>query len=315
MYSEPEADFIPLRPLPDQGTIGVVAPSSPVEQNQLERGVAYLKKLGYQVITGESCYARENYLAGSDALRANDLMHMIDNDNVDAVFCAGGGFGCLRILNMLDYELIADKRKMIVGYSDITALHWAVYAQTGLPGISAGMVASDFGREHVDPFFEKWFWPLIRKGNMQIAHPSTDYAPHTAIGTAMAGTVSVLTRLLGSEFFPRVADPVYIFEDVDEPMHKLEGNLQQCVLTGALDQVEAIFLGTFTPASRESFEDIPSPDAMFDRIFRAVRAPIIKDLDYGHINSKMAVPVGMPVELEISRNGTMLSIATNPFKS
>ncbi len=315
MYSEPEADLIPLRPLPDKGTIGVVAPSSPVEQDRLDRGVAYLQKLGYRVVVGKSCYAKDTYLAGSDALRANDLMHMIDDDSIDAIFCARGGFGCLRILKMLDYELIAEKRKLIVGYSDITALHWAIYAQTGLPGISAGMVASDFGKESVDSYFEKWFWPLVRHGKMQISLPSADLQPKKTMGTALSGTISVASKLLGSEYFPRVSDPIYIFEDVEEPMHKLEGYFQQFVLSGAFDQCEGVVLGSFTPATKESYDEVPTQQEMFNRIFRGVRAPILTGLDYGHIPAKCAVPVGMPMEIEITNNGATLTLAGNPFKS
>ena len=314
MYSEPQADFIPLRPLPDQGTIGIVAPSSPVEQDRLKRGVAYLEKLGYQVIVGESCYAGETYLAGSDAIRANDLMQMIEDDKVDAIFCARGGFGSMRILKMLDYELIAEKRKLIVGYSDITALHWAIFARTGLPGISGGMAASDFGRETVDPTFVKWFWPFVRDGKFQISVPYTGSGTYREFGTALAGTVSVASKLLGSEYFPGLSDPIYILEDVEEPMHKLEGYMQQFVLAGAFDKAQAILLGSFTPAPKESFPSIPTFDELMARVLRGVRVPVIKGIDYGHIRPKIAMPAGMPVELKIDTNGATVSLATKPFR-
>lgn len=316
MYSEPRqaADFLPLRPLPNSGTIGVIAPSSPIDQEKLQRGVTYLENKGFTVKIGESCYARETYLAGSDELRAGDLMNMVDDDSIDAVFCARGGFGTLRILHMLDYDLIASKRKMIVGYSDVTALHWAIYARTGLPGFSAGMVASDFGRDPLNTTFEQNFWPLISHGNLEVQLPTSAEGTFELNGTAMAGTLSVATKLLGTPFYPEVADPVCILEDIEEAMHKMEGYFQQLRLSGKFDELKGIILGNFTPDPNDPNKDYASPQEVFMRIFSGVDFPVLSGIDYGHIPPKVALPVGLPIRIDISPQRSTLTLVSHPFQ-
>ncbi len=314
MSSEHQADFLPLRPLPDQGTIGVIAPSSPINQDKLQRGIAYLEQYGYRIKTGKSCHSAETYLAGPDELRAGDLMEMVNDDEVDAIFCARGGFGSLRILEMLDYDLIAAKRKMIVGYSDVTALHWAIFARTGLPGFSAGMVASDFGKEKVNPTFEKWFWPLIKHGKFDLTLQADGISPQKISGTAMTGTLSVLTKLIGTRFYPEIQDPVFIFEDIEESMHKIEGFFQHLIMAGKFKQLRALLLGFFTPDPNDPNGDITNPDEIFSRILDDINVPALTGLSYGHIDPKIAMPVGLPVELKIDQQQAYLSLAANPFR-
>lgn len=155
-----------LRPLPDKGTIGIMAPSSPINENKLEQGVRYLEKLGYRVTVSPGCYKQQHYLAGSPQSRAAYLMDLVHSTTVDAIFFARGGFGSAAMLPLLDFPAIKSSRKLMVGFSDITALQWGIYAQCGLPALSAGMPATDFCRIPVNPTFEKSFWDFIETGRI-----------------------------------------------------------------------------------------------------------------------------------------------------
>ena len=295
-----ENDFIPLKPLPKKGTIGVFAPSSPVAPDKLARGIRYLESLGYRVETTPSCYRAEAYLAGSGQERAANLMELVERPDIDAIFCTRGGFGSIMMLPHLDYGRIREQRKIVLGFSDVTALHWAIMAKAGLPGISAGMVGTDLSYIDKNEDFEAAFWELLDSGelHLEISQPP-GAVPQEATGIAMPGTMSVAAMLLGSPYFPDLRGCIPILEDVNEQRHKLEAYLQQLRLGGHFDAVNAIVLGYFSPAPEEEYPELPSTDAIFDRAFAGLPSsvPIIKGLAYGHIPNKISLPVGVPISV------------------
>lgn len=313
MYSK-AVTFRQVNRLPKGGTIGITAPSSPVDETALNRGVAYLESFGYRVEVGKSCYAKTDYLAGSDALRANEFMSFFEDDRIHAVFAARGGFGSMRMLKLLDFDLLSQKEKLFVGFSDITALQWAIFAQTGLPAISAGMPATDMAREEMNPEFEAFFWSLLERGEMDIPldHQQDNLAEIHGFG--LPGTASVAAKLLGSDFFPNTNNALFLLEDVNEMRHKVEGYLQQFALCGLFDRAAAVVLGAFTPAPEEEYPQVPDLETVFDRVFRGVRVPVIKNLAYGHIKNKIALPLGTPLCLSLGPE-TRLKSTANLYKS
>ncbi|MFW6347610.1 MAG: S66 peptidase family protein [Cyclonatronaceae bacterium] len=297
-----EAGFIPLRPLPKGGTIGVFGPSSPVEAEKLERGIRYLESLGYRIETTPSCYASMAYLAGTGRERAADLMSLVSRPDIDAIFCTRGGFGALMMLPHLNYAEIRRQRKILLGFSDVTALHWGIYARCGLPGISAGMVGTDLSYMERNPEFEASFWALLESGHIKITFPGPDRPSPTvreAHGTAMPGTMSVAAMLLGSRYFPDLRGCIPILEDVNEQRHKLEAYLQQLRLGGHFDAIEAVILGYFSPAPQEEYPERPSLNEVFGRAFGGLpqHVEVLKGLSYGHIPNKISLPAGVPISV------------------
>lgn len=309
MYSD-QAKFKQLKPLPKNGTIAITASATPVDEQKLNRGVSYFEKLGYRVEVGKTCYTKTDYLAGSDALRANEFMDFIDDDRIDAVMAARGGFGSMRMLKLLDFQLISEKRKLFIGFSDITALQWAIFAQTGLPSISAGMIGTDFAHEEMDTDFEEAFWNLVHTGKADLTIDHQQENTQQITGTAFPGTVSVAAKLLGSNFFPNTENAIFLMEDVNEMRHKVEAYLQQFVIAGLFDTCKAIVLGKFTPSPTEEYPEVPDLNTVFERVFRGTRAPIIHGLSYGHIRKKNALPLGTPISLSLGPETTLKSPVT-----
>ncbi|MDI6402555.1 LD-carboxypeptidase, partial [Balneolaceae bacterium ANBcel3] len=245
-----------LRPLPRGGVIGIMSPSSPVDESRLEKGINYLESLGYRIVTTQGCYSKFDYLAGSPEQRAEDLMSLISNPSVDVVFCSRGGFGSMGMLPHLSFSEIKEQRKLITGFSDVTALQWAIYAKTGLPSLSAAMPAIDFGTETIDPGTEASFWEYIESGRLSYSMKAPSPLQESSVsGTCMPATLSVAIRLCGTRFEPRPSRPIYIFEDVNEPMHKTEGCFLQASMAGWFDHAAALVLGSFTPPEKETFPD------------------------------------------------------------
>lgn len=307
MSSEPIHDYIPLKRLPANGVIGIFAPSSPVEESKLNRGIKYLESLGYRVETAPSCYASEAYLSGSGEMRANDLMNLLNNPKVDAVFSTRGGFGSMFMLPFLDFDKIKAARKMIVGFSDVTALQWAIWKKTGLMSISGGMVGTDMSNSPIDQQFEHYFWNLIETGKVDIPLQSFDRSTIEKIGFSLPGTVSVAAMLLGSEYFPDTSGSVLILEDVYEPRHKMEAYLQQFKLSGVYKNASAIILGEFSPALKEEYPEIPNMQTVFDRAFEGFANPVIQNFDYGHIPGKISLPVGARLSVSLGVNSSLKS--------
>ncbi len=302
--------MIKLRPLPENGTIGIMAPSSPIEPQRLENGIAYFKKRGYRVIVKPSCHARDNYLAGSAMDRASELMDLVNDSSVDVIFFARGGFGSSAMLPLLDFDAITSARKLMIGYSDITALEWGIYAQTGLPSLSTGMPATDFYMHPVHPDFEKSFWDFMQTGkvNYNLKVPANRKSGEVR-GIALPGTLSVAAKLAASPFFPDLNNAIPILEDVDEPRHKTEGYLWQAKLAGWFEASNAVIFGSFSPPEQETFGDVPSMEKILDRLLKDTDLPVVRDVPYGHIDHKIPFPLG--VELFISFGNTVKITSTD----
>jgi len=302
--TEPDS-FIPLKPLPDRGTIGIFAPSSPVESDRLGRGIRYLESHGYRTKTTKSCYASLNYLAGTGEERAADLMQLVNDPQVDAIFCTRGGFGSIMMLPFLKYDEILKARKIILGFSDVTALQWAIYKKCGLPSISAGMVGTDLAKEELVPQFEENFWRLLHTGEIDLPLDYTAEKESTHHGICMPGTISVAAMLLGSDYFPDLKGAIPVLEDVNEQQHKVEAYLQQMKLGGHLANLSSVVLGRFTPAEAEEYPDLPSPDLVFERAFGSKNYPVIKNFDYGHVPGKISLPTGVPISVSLGKHSVM----------
>ncbi len=302
--------MIKLRPLPANGTIGIMAPSSPIEPNRLEKGIAYFENRGYRVIVKPSCHARDNYLAGSAEDRAGELMELVNDSGVDLIFFARGGFGSSAMLPLLDFEAIKSARKLMIGYSDITALEWGIYARTGLPSLSTGMPATDFYQDPVHPVFEKAFWDFMQTGRINYDLPApANRTKGESRGVALPGTLSVAAKLAGSPYFPDLQGTIPILEDVGEPIHKTEGYLWQAKLAGWFQTANAAIFGSFSPPEEETFDDVPSMEKVLIRLMKDTDLPVVKDVPYGHIDHKIPFPLG--VEISISFGKTVKITSTD----
>lgn len=286
-----------------------MAPSSPIVEEKLDRGVRYLEKLGYRTEVMPSCYAREHYLAGSAEKRAAELMELINRNDIDAIFFGRGGFGSAAMLPRLDFDAIRKARKLMVGYSDITALEWGIYAKTGLPSLSTGMPATDFCNEPVHPVFEEAFWKFIETGRIdyEINAEARSVIPEVR-GICFPGTISVALGLAGTPYEPDLTGAIPVLEDVGESRHKVEGFVWHARLAGWFDKSNAVVFGDFDPPEKETFPDNPDLGTVFERAFEDIDTPYVTGIPYGHIDHKVPFPLG--VEITLSADKTVKIAST-----
>lgn len=299
MFLNQKPDFYQLNPLPLKGTIGIFSPSTPVAEEKLNNGIKYLESLGYRIKTTPSCFIENDYLAGSGKERAADLMSLIGDDSIDAIFCTRGGFGSIFMLEHLDYEAIKKSRKIIAGFSDVTALQWAMWEKAQIVSVSAGMVGTDMSDIPINEHFEYHFWELINNGQLNIKLDYSRDEKKVISGFGLPGTMSVGAMLAGTPYFPDTTNAIIILEDVDEPRHKVEAYLQQYRLGGHFDRASAVILGKFSPAEKEQYAKVPDLDTVFNRAFSDANPIVIRNFHYGHVPGKISLPVGLPLSVSL----------------
>jgi len=288
-----------LRRLPKNGTIAITSPATTPDPTKLNAGVNYLESLGYRVEIGSTCTSINHYLAGPDELRASELNSFFADPKIDAIFCSRGGYGGMNLLEKLDYSTIKTNPKLFCGFSDITALQWAIYSKTGMPSVSGAMVATDFGDLPRDEGMEAQFWQLIESGSTEVPFNFSTDIKQEFEGKLIAGTLAVAAKQMGSPFFPNLDNSVVVLEDVDEPMHKIEGYLRQFLLAGHFKKVKCVVLGEFSPPEKESYDDVPTMEVIARRVLTDHGIPFASGLPYGHIKNKISLPVGSPISLSL----------------
>lgn len=301
-------------PLTPFSRVAVAAPASAVlDRADAEAGIAALRERGLSVETGRSLAPRLGYLSGTDAARADELNTLFARDDLDAIVCVRGGFGCLRILSDLDYDALAAHPKLIVGYSDITALHFATVAKAGVPGLSAAMAAVDWPK--LDAASEQQFWDVAGG-----AHPWKVTGPGgealvpmregEAEGLLVGGNLSVITALLGTPYLPDLSGAILFLEDVGEAPYRIDGYLAQLRLTGVLDQLGGLVFGAFTDGDPPKNRPSLTLDEVLGHYAGFVDGPVARGLVYGHFPRKTPMPVGVTARLRVADGAAHLATLT-----
>lgn len=282
-------------------TIGIVSPAGPIKREELEQGIKIVESLGLHVKLGKHVFDKYGYLAGSDSDRAADLNDMFKDNEVKGIICARGGYGSGRIVELLDYEVIKQKPKVLLGYSDITYLHTAIRQRTGLITFHGPMVASDMGESD----FAKLSYDLLQQFFIpQDVVYTTAISPLEAIvhgraaGALVGGNLSLLTSTLGTPDEIDTKGKLLLLEDVSEPPYKIDSMLNQLKLAGKLDQAAGILIGDFTDCEAKDPETSLSFDQVLVDYLTDLEKPVLKGFRIGHCNPNITVPLGTEATMD-----------------
>jgi muramoyltetrapeptide carboxypeptidase len=286
-------------------TIGVVAPASPFDIEQLYRGVSLLESAGFNVRTPKNIFLRSGYLAGPDAQRADLLMELFDDRVVKAIVCARGGFGSLRLLPLLDFDRIRKQPKILVGFSDVTALLAAIYARCGIVTFHGPLIAS------LPASDKESLAALVAAITSET--PVEVTAPEGAVirsgigtGPVFAGNLTTFCHLIGTPFQPNTRGHILLFEDRGEAPYRLDRMITQMSMAGVFRHINGVAFG--------SFDDCGEP-ADFLRIlqerFKNAPYPVLTGMEFGHGERNLTIPVGLNARLDATRGSlTYLTPAT-----
>ena len=278
--------------------IGVVAPAGPVAPEVLPAVEALYARWGYRVRLYPGCRENTGYLAGHDDRRLTDLHAALADDDVAALHCLRGGYGAMRLLDRIDVNLLRAHPKLLMGYSDITALH-ALWAREGLPSLHAPMPASDL----VKPGREADAAALLAMlqgggGAGQVLAPTLEpgwpRVGGAVEGRLIGGNLSLVAALLGTPWAWDCRGAILFLEDVNEELYRVDRFLTQLRLAGVLDAVAGIVLGSFT------LSDSPArlAEQMLLPICRAAGKPLLGGWPTGHGTPNMPLPLGLRVALD-----------------
>ncbi|MCA1027975.1 LD-carboxypeptidase [Cytobacillus kochii] len=282
-------------------TVGVIAPASPPNQENLKRSFAYLEKeLGLKIKLGQSLFEQYGYLAGPNENRLEDLHMMFADKEVKAIICAGGGYGTAKIADDIDYKMIAENPKVFWGYSDITFLHTAIRQKTGLVTFHGPMLASDIGSVQEDQTLSKAFMKQIMEPEGRV-YPKTLGNLETVVsgvaeGDIVGGNLCLLTSTIGTAFEIDTKDKIILIEDIHEEPRSIDRMLNQLYMAGKLQQAAGFVIGNFKNCTPEREQSL-SLDEVLDYYFKRIGKPTVKGFMIGHCTPHFSLPLGVPAKL------------------
>lgn len=298
------------KPLPDGGTIGVVAAASPYDsRSEVLRGVEWWEAKGYRVKLGEGVWDRDDYVAGDPRRRAADLNALFADPEVDVVQALQGGFGSAQMIPHIDFDAVAESPKPLVGFSDITALHVALRQRAGL-GTIYGNGFIGVGSPEVTAFSKDRLLEVLRTGGAGPvpASPDDPWVRSIRGGRVTAplvgGCLWLLMQTMGTPWEVELEGSILFFEDTHSPPYYVDGELLQLTHAGKLDGVVGVVVGEFEKsdwgdlrqasdwARSRSLEDV------LEERLGSLGVPVLYGLPLGHGKHLAALPLGVTCTLD-----------------
>lgn len=276
-------------------TIGIVAPAGPFNQQKFNQGLVELRAMGFQVVVPEGLDRKEQYLAGDDIHRASILNQMFADDTVKAIMCARGGFGSIRILDLLDLETIRSNPKIFIGFSDITVLLTYLCQLCDMVTFHGPMVTTLAGADEETKIA---LYNAFRSRDALLIVPDEPLTLRSGVadGKVMGGNLASLCHLVGTPYAPRLQGCLLVLEDIQEAPYKIDRMLIQMKLAGLFKGLAGLLLGDFTDS--DQFGGIYP---IFERVFSDLNIPILAGFGIGHGSRNLTLPLGLTATLDADR--------------
>ncbi|MDD3669089.1 MAG: LD-carboxypeptidase [Alphaproteobacteria bacterium] len=284
-------------------TIRIVAPASPINRltpADFAKIKAAFSKWGYNAIWSDAVFQKDRFLAGSDAVRAQDINAAFADVGVDAIVALKGGYGSPRLLDKIDYDAVRKNPKPFFGFSDITALQLALYARAGLPS-QTGFIAN-YALKPLPPLLRRTL-PSALKNEAQTFARLKPMAGGRAQGILVGGTLTLIETLVGTPYLPDMRGKILLLEDVGEEPYKIDRMLTHLRLAGVFNQIGGLVLGQWEKCVAKDKADGTIAAVLRDHFARAP-FPVIAGFPYGHAPDHVVVPIGAAAALDADK-GTL----------
>ncbi len=276
--------------------VGIAAPASHFDMENYNSGVHVLESMGFYVSVSDDIFDRNRYLAGSDVHRANLLNKLFADSSIKAIVCARGGYGSIRILPLLDYNIIRNNPKIFIGFSDVSAILSAIYTKCGLVAFHGPMVTtlsetSQKTKESMEAiFFSDTKLEIKIEKSIVLKHGS-------ASGIVSGGNLATLCHMTGTSFEPGFKDHILFLEDRGEAVYKIDRMLTQMKMAGCFDGIVGLVLGSF-----EDCGELKEVFSVIDNIFKDEDIPVIASLEAGHGKNNITIPFGITATLDSDKH-------------
>ena len=293
--------------------IAIVAPGGYApDETAVGKGIAVLEAQGCRVKSFYDHTARHQRFGATDAGRAAQLQQAAADPDVDIVMALRGSYGMSRILPALNYPALAASGKLFVGYSDITALHLALLAQTGAASFAGPMLCSDFGAERLSAMTIDSFWRTMTEPVQTITVAAQGNPVLQAAGVLWGGNLAMLVHLLGTPYFPDIDGGILFVEDVNEHPYRVERMLLQLEHAGVLARQQAVLLGDFSNYRLSDYDNGYDFAQMLSYARAHRSAPLLTGLPFGLITDRVTLPVGSWAKLHSELDGFSLQLDGYP---
>ena len=282
-------------PVAPGARVALVCPAGPLRgEEELDRAISNVERLGWEAVPGRNVLARAGYFAGDDSARLDDLAAALDDGSIDAIWCVRGGYGSARLLPHLDYRGVRHRDVTIIGFSDITALHCALGRRAGLATLH-GPTA----RGELTLFSERSLHAAAARAGEPCgsAPDARVLRPGHARGRLAGGNLAVLASLVGTPWMPVLDGAILVLEDINEPVYRVDRMMMQLRLAGLLTRCSAIVFGHCTQCSPESDDGARSLDDVLRETAEVTGIPCVAGVPIGHIDEQWTVPLGTMAEL------------------
>ncbi len=292
-------------------TLGLIAPGSYIDGQQLNDSIKNLNQLGFNVVYNNSILSRNGYFSGTDKQRASDVNQMFYRKDVNGIVCVRGGYGCTRILPLLNYNVIRINPKVIIGYSDVTSLLYGIYKETGLICFHGPVGTSTYNDFTVE-YFRK---TLMDPEDKLVLHNPTpesadeEFKPFTirdgiVSGELIGGNLSVVVSLIGTPYDIDTKNKIIFLEEMSEDPYRIDRMLTQMRMAGKFDGAAGVALGVFKdcrPSEKSSFDTSFTLQEVLKNRLADLNTPVVYGMSFGHVKNKFVLPAGLKAELDSSK--------------
>jgi muramoyltetrapeptide carboxypeptidase len=308
------ADLKTIKPplLKKGDRIGIIAPASYVESPEdVNIAKEIIEWLGFTPIISKNILNQYGYLAGKDEERAEDVNDMFRRTDINGIFCIRGGYGTMRILSLIDYDSIRKNPKVIIGYSDITALLLAIHKMTGLVTFHGPVALSTFS-EYTMEYLRKALFSnqpigkiLMPKRNFNAVETENrliKIGTGKATGSLFGGNLSLYISLFSTPYDIEAGGKILFIEDVGEEPYRIDRMLTQLILSGKGKELSGIVIGKLTDVKPKDYKPSFNNNLSIEEILRTrlepLKIPVIYGLMIGHIKDKITIPIGVMASID-----------------
>jgi muramoyltetrapeptide carboxypeptidase len=278
-------------------TVGVVAPAAAVERDYLERGVASLIAMGYRVKVSRHALDRRGILAGDDRVRVAELASFFEDDEVRAIFAARGGYGCGRLLPLIDFKALGQRPKIFMGFSDETYLLNALVDQCGMVAFHGPMVAMDFARGVSGAARNHLMELLAGEAREFELKAETVVRAGQGRGALIGGCLSVIVAMIGTPWEPAFDGRVLFLEDTGEKAYRVDRMMTQLRQAGVLRRVAGIVFGAIHPVNGNAAERALITEFIAGQT-ADLDCPVLSGIEAGHGTDNFVLPLGLEAQVD-----------------
>jgi len=284
--------------------IGITGPAGAIyEEEYVTRITERLTELGFEIKLGKTLTEKHGYLAGTDEFRAQELMDFYKDPSVKAILTMRGGWGCARILDLIDYDIIVANPKILMGFSDITSLVNAIYKKTGhvtYHGPCGYSTWTEFSTNYVTMAIAIGA-PFTMKNPSDYLEGLKTLTSGKAEGELIGGNMTVIVSMIGTAYEPDWENKILFLEETNEEPYRIDRMLWQMKQAGVFEKINGLVFGSFNKCEPEEPEKSFTLQEVLDQHFLGQKFPVYQGATFGHMSPKFTLPIGVLAELDADR--------------